>query len=117
MTAATDTLFAKIARREIPAQIVYQDDEVTAFRDINPGAPVHILIIPNKTIPTLNDATPADQALLGKLMLTAAAIAKDLGIAQDGYRVVMNTNSDAGQTVFHIHLHLLAGRRLSWPPG
>jgi histidine triad (HIT) family protein len=114
---ATDTLFAKIARREIPAQIVFQDDDVTAFRDINPGAPEHILIVPNKIIPTLNDATESDQLVLGKLMLTAARLAKDLGVDQSGYRVVMNTNSDAGQTVFHIHLHLLAGRRLTWPPG
>lgn len=114
---ATDTLFAKIARREIPAQIVYQDDDVTAFRDINPGAPVHVLIVPNRVIPTLNDATLEDQAVLGKLLLTAQKLAKELGVDQSGYRVVMNTNSDAGQSVFHIHLHLLGGRRLAWPPG
>jgi histidine triad (HIT) family protein len=112
-----DTLFAKIARREIPAQIVYQDDDVTAFRDINPAAPTHVLIVPNKIIPTLNDATPADQMLLGKLLLTAQKLAKEMGIAADGYRAVMNVNSDAGQTVFHIHLHLLGGRKLAWPPG
>jgi histidine triad (HIT) family protein len=113
----SDTLFAKIARREIPAQIVFQDDDVTAFRDINPGAPVHILIVPNKIIPTLNDVTPEDQAVLGKLLLTAARLAKEMGVDGSGYRVVMNTNSDGGQTVYHIHLHLLAGRRLTWPPG
>jgi histidine triad (HIT) family protein len=113
----TDTLFAKIARREIPAQIVYQDDDVTAFRDINPGAPVHVLIVPNKVIPTLNDATREDQAVLGKLLLTAQKLAKELGVDQSGYRVVMNTNNDAGQSVFHVHLHLLGGRKLAWPPG
>ena len=112
-----DTLFAKIARREIPAQIVYQDDDVTAFRDISPAAPTHVLIVPNKVIPTLNEATPADQMLLGKLLLTAQKLAKEMGIAEEGYRVVLNTNSDAGQTVFHIHLHLLGGRKLAWPPG
>jgi histidine triad (HIT) family protein len=113
----TDTLFAKIVRREIPAQIVYQDDDVTAFRDINPGAPVHVLIVPNKVIPTLNDATREDQAVLGKLLLTAQKLARELGVDQSGYRVVINTNSDAGQSVFHVHLHLLGGRKLAWPPG
>ena len=112
-----DTLFAKIARCEIPAQIVYQDDDVTAFRDISPAAPTHVLIVPNQVIPTLNDATPADQMLLGKLLLTAQKLAKEMGIAEEGYRLVMNTNSDAGQTVFHIHLHLLGGRKMAWPPG
>jgi histidine triad (HIT) family protein len=112
-----DTLFSKIARREIPSQIVYQDDEVTAFRDINPGAPTHILIIPNRVIPTLNDATAADQMLLGKLLLTTQKLAREVGIDQSGYRVVINTNADAGQSVFHIHLHLLGGRKLAWPPG
>lgn len=112
-----DTLFAKIARREIPAQIVYQDDEVTAFRDVNPEAPTHILIIPNKIVPTLNDATVDDQMLLGKLLLTAQKLAREMGIADSGYRVVMNCNADGGQSVFHIHLHLLGGRKLIWPPG
>ncbi len=114
---STDTIFAKIARREIPAQIVYQDDEVTAFRDITPAAPIHILIIPNKIIPTLNEATPLDEQLLGKMMLTARKIAKEQGIAESGYRIVMNCNGDGGQSVFHIHLHLLGGRKLAWPPG
>jgi histidine triad (HIT) family protein len=113
----TDTIFAKIARREIPAHIVYQDDDVTAFRDLNPAAPTHILIVPNKIIPTLNDATPDDQRVLGKLLLTAQQLAKDEGIAEGGYRVVMNCNSDGGQSVYHIHLHLLGGRKLTWPPG
>ena len=112
-----DTIFAKIARREIPAQIVYQDDEVTAFRDITPAAPTHILIIPNKIIPTLNDATPLDEQLLGKMVLTARKIAKEQGIAESGYRIVMNCNGDGGQSVFHIHRHLLGGRKLAWPPG
>ncbi len=112
-----DTLFAKIARREIPAQIVYQDDEVTAFRDVKPEAPTHILIVPNRVIPTLNDATADDQMLLGKLLLTAQKLAREMGIAESGYRVVMNCNADGGQSVYHIHLHLLGGRKLTWPPG
>ena len=114
---ANDTLFAKIARREIPAEIVYQDDDVTAFKDIHPAAPIHVLIAPNKIIPTLNDATTEDQAVLGKLFLVAQQLAKELGIDQSGYRVVMNTNGDGGQSVFHIHLHLLGGRKLNWPSG
>ncbi len=112
-----DTLFAKIARREIPAQIVYQDDEVTAFRDVKPEAPTHILIVPNRVIPTLNDATADDQMLLGKLLLTAQKLAREMGIAESGYRLVMNCNADGGQSVYHIHLHLLGGRKLAWPPG
>lgn len=115
--STTDTVFAKIARREIPAQIVYQDDEVTAFRDLNPAAPTHILIVPNKVIPTLNDATPDDERVLGKLLLTAQKLAAQEGIAAGGYRVVMNCNSDGGQSVYHIHLHLLGGRKMTWPPG
>ncbi len=113
----TDTLFAKIVRREIPAQIVYQDEDVTAFRDINPSAPVHILIVPNAIIPTLNDATPEDERLLGKLLLTAQKLAKEMGIAESGYRVVANVNSDGGQSVYHFHLHLLGGRKLGSSPG
>lgn len=114
---SNDTLFAKIARREIPAQIVYQDDEVTAFRDINPVAPTHVLIVPNKVIPTLNDAGAEDAALLGKLVLTAQKLARQFGIAERGYRLVMNCNPDGGQTVYHVHLHLLGGRKMTWPPG
>jgi histidine triad (HIT) family protein len=113
----TDSLFARIARRETPARIVYQDDEITAFHDIHPAAPVHVLIVPNRVIPTLNDAAPEDQALLGRLFLVAQQLARELGVDQSGYRVVMNTNGDAGQSVAHIHLHLLGGRRLAWPPG
>ncbi|GIV85249.1 MAG: histidine triad nucleotide-binding protein [Candidatus Roseilinea sp.] len=113
----TDTLFAKIARREVPAQIVYQDEVVTAFHDINPVAPTHILIIPNQVIPTMNDATDDDAALLGRLMLTAQKIAKQVGIAESGYRLVVNCNPDGGQSVYHLHIHLLGGRKMTWPPG
>jgi len=113
----SDTIFAEIIRREIPADIVYEDDEVLAFRDITPRAPVHVLFIPKKAIATLNDAGPEDAALLGNLVLAAAAYAKREGFAENGYRTVFNCNRDAGQSVFHIHLHLLAGRELAWPPG
>jgi histidine triad (HIT) family protein len=112
-----DTLFAKIARREIPAQIVYQDDDVTAFKDINPAAPLHVLIVPNKIVHTLNDVEPDDQLVLGKLFLVAKTLAKEFGVDQSGYRVVMNTNGDGGQSVDHIHLHLIGGRKMTWPPG
>ena len=111
------TLFSKIIRREIPADIVFEDDEVLAFRDIAPQAPVHVLFIPKREIPTLNVAGDDDAALLGRLALAAAAYAKREGFADDGYRVVMNCGRDGGQSVFHIHLHLLAGRALHWPPG
>ena len=112
-----DTIFGKIIRREIPADIVYEDDDVLAFRDLNPQAPVHVLFIPKKPIATLNDAASDDAALLGKLMLAAAGYAKQEGFADDGYRTVVNCNLHGGQTVFHLHVHLLAGRKLSWPPG
>ena len=112
-----DTLFGKIIRREIPADIVYEDDDVLAFRDINPQAPVHVLFIPKRAISTLNDATDRDAELIGKLVLTATAWAKKQGFADDGYRLVMNCNTHGGQTVFHIHVHLLAGRQMTWPPG
>lgn len=113
----SDDLFLKIIGREIPAEIVYEDDDVLAFKDINPQAPLHVLIIPKKHIRTLNDVQNEDEALLGKLLNTARQIAQDNGVADDGYRLVMNCNRGAGQTVFHIHLHLLGGRALSWPPG
>jgi histidine triad (HIT) family protein len=112
-----DTLFGKIIRREIPADIVYEDDNVLAFRDINPQAPVHVLFIPKKPIATLNDAEDADALLIGNLVLTATRWAKQQGFAEDGYRCVINCNNDGGQTVFHLHLHILAGRQMSWPPG
>lgn len=113
----TDTLFAKIVRREIPADVVYEDDDVLAFRDITPQAPVHVLFIPKTPIATLNDLTAADALGVGKLVLAAARYAKAQGFAEDGYRVVINCNRDGGQTVFHLHLHLLAGRAMQWPPG
>ena len=113
----SDTLFAKIIRREIPADIVFEDDDVLAFRDINPQAPVHVLFIPKKAIATLNEATDADATLIGRLVLGAARWAKQQGFAEDGYRCVLNCNAHGGQTVFHLHLHLLAGRHMQWPPG
>lgn len=111
------TIFTKIINREIPAKIVFEDDKCLAFRDINPQAPVHILLIPKKEIPTMNDAQVSDAQLLGHLMLKAPEIAKSEGIAERGYRLVINTNADAGQTVSHIHVHIIGGRALSWPPG
>ncbi len=111
------TIFTKIIQKEIPAKIVYEDEDVLAFEDIQPQAPVHILIIPKKEIPTLNDLQTEDAALMGKLFLTAQKIAKEQGFAEQGYRTVFNCNEDGGQTVNHIHLHLLAGRSLTWPPG
>ncbi len=113
----TDTIFGQIIRREIPADIVYETDTVLAFRDINPQAPIHVLIVPKKPIPTINDLAPEDAELVGQLYLAARQIAADLGVAESGYRTVMNCNRDAGQEVYHLHLHLLAGRRLGWPPG
>ena len=111
------TLFSKIIDREVPADIVYEDDQVLAFHDINPQAPTHILIIPKKPIATLNDLTEEDQALVGRLPLVAAKLAKQLGFAEEGYRVVMNCNENGGQTVYHIHMHLMGGRRFTWPAG
>jgi histidine triad (HIT) family protein len=116
MSSAPETLFSKIIRREIPADIVYEDDLALAFRDIHPQAPVHILVIPKKAIPKLADATPEDQVILGHLLLTVKAIAAQEGLT-NGYRVVINTGDDGGQTVYHLHLHLLGGRSLQWPPG
>lgn len=111
------TLFDKIIAREIPADIVFEDDHLLAFRDIHPQAPVHVLFIPKRPVATLNDLAPGDEAVVGRLAMAAAAYAKREGFAQDGYRMVMNCNRDGGQTVFHIHLHLLAGRAMQWPPG
>ena len=105
-----DTIFSKIVRGEAPADIVYRDDQVTAFRDIQPQAPTHILIIPNKAIPTVNDVTADDEALLGHLFVVAAKLAQEEGIAEDGYRLIINCNRDGGQVVFHLHMHLLGGR-------
>lgn len=113
---AEKTLFEKIADREIPADLVFEDDLCIAFRDINPQAPTHILIVPRKPIPTLDDLTEADKQLVGHLFLAAGKIAKQEGLT-NGYRTVFNCGEEAGQTVFHIHLHLLGGRSLAWPPG
>ena len=112
---ATDCLFCRIINKEIPAKIVAEDQHCVAFRDINPQAPVHILVIPREHVPSLNEAT--DPTMLGRLSLFAAQLAKSEGLAERGYRTVLNTNADAGQTVFHVHLHLLGGRRFAWPPG
>lgn len=109
---AQETIFSKIIRREIPSDIVYQDDFVTAFRDISPQAPSHILIIPNKVIATVNDITEDDEKMLGRLFTVAAKIAKQEGINESGYRLIINCNKDAGQEVFHLHMHLLGGKKL-----
>ena len=106
------TLFAKIIRGELPSDKVFQDERVTAFRDINPAAPTHILIVPNKVIPTMNDVTPEDEALLGHMMVVASQLAAQEGIAEDGYRLIINCNEHGGQEVFHLHLHLIGGRHL-----
>ena len=111
------TLFTKIANREIPAKIVYETDSVLAFEDIHPMAPHHILIVPKREIPTINDLDRESAPLIGELFLAAKELARRLGVAESGYRVVMNCNQDGGQTVFHLHLHFLAGRALHWPPG
>lgn len=112
-----DCLFCKIADGTIPAKRIHEDDKVVAFRDINPQAPTHVLVVPRKHIPSLNELQPEDAALVGYLHLVAAQLAASEGIDQRGYRTLFNTNADAGQTVFHIHLHLVGGRPLGWPPG
>ena len=108
-------LFCRIVRKEIPATVVLENEHVLAFRDINPKAPTHVVVVPKVHVPTLDDAT--DARMLGELQLAAAAIARTEGIVEGGYRTVMNCGPDAGQTVFHVHLHLLGGRKLGWPPG
>ena len=112
-----DCLFCRIATGEIPADKVKESDDWVAFRDISPQAPTHILIIPREHVPTLNDLEPGHAELMGRLLLAAKQIAAEEGIAEPGYRTVFNCNADAGQAVFHIHLHLLGGRELGWPPG
>lgn len=112
-----ETVFSKIIRKEIPADVVYEDERVLAFRDIAPQAPTHILVIPKEEIATANDITEAHEPLVGHMMRVAAEIAKKEGIAEDGYRLVMNCNANGGQAVDHIHIHLLGGRKMSWPPG
>jgi len=113
----SDTIFGRIAAGEITADIVYEDDDLVAFRDLSPQPPTHILIIPRRPIRTLNDVKEADAELVGKLFLAAAKVARQVGIAEAGYRVVVNCNAVGGQTVFHLHLHLLGGRPMQWPPG
>ena len=110
-------LFCKIANSQIPAKIVYQDEDVVAFEDINPQSPHHILLIPRRHIPSMAELTPGDGPVLASLFTTAAKLAQDLGINESGYRFVTNVGPDAGQSVFHLHFHLLGGRKFSWPPG
>jgi histidine triad (HIT) family protein len=112
-----DCLFCRIVDRDLSADIVFENDSLVAFRDIDPKAPTHILLIPRRHIATMNDLQEGDIALTGELFTTAARIAADEGLAEDGYRVVMNCNEAAGQSVFHIHLHLMGGRPMAWPPG
>ena len=111
------SLFTKIINREIPADIIYENDDIIAFNDINPQAPIHVLIVPKKEIKTLNHLEIEDQEIIGKMFTAAKKLAKELNIAKNGYRTVFNCNDHGGQTVFHIHLHLLGGRQLAWPPG
>ena len=113
----SDTIFGKIIRKEIPADIVYEDELVLAFKDIAPQAPTHILVIPKQDIPKLSEAKAEDAALLGHLMIVAKEIAANVGLEEDGYRLVLNNGANAGQTVFHLHVHILGGRSLAWPPG
>lgn len=113
----SDCLFCRIVNREIPASIVYEDEHVLAFDDINPQAATHVLVVPKQHIASLNDLQPDDDRIVGEIVRRAAAIAKTRGIAERGFRAVFNTNREAGQTVFHIHLHLLGGRAMTWPPG
>ena len=113
----TDCIFCKIAAHQIPSRIVHEDDEVLAFEDLHPQAPVHILLIPKRHVARLSDLTDGDGALVGRLVLTARRIAADRGIAGRGYRLVANCGDDGGQTVDHLHLHLLGGRQMTWPPG
>jgi len=112
-----DCLFCKMVSGEITPDVVFEDDDVMAFRDVNPQAPMHVLVIPKTHIATVNDLTPENAALVGKLYLAAQQIAVDEGVAEPGYRMVMNCNPEAGQSVYHIHLHVLGGRPMSWPPG
>lgn len=112
----SDSIFTKIIKREIPSEIVYENEELIAFRDIDPKAPIHILIVPKKQIRTINDAGTEDAELIGKIVLCARDIANDMGIAERGYRLIFNCNEEGGQTVFHIHLHLIGGKQLGWNP-
>ena len=111
------TLFEQIINREVPAQIIHEDDQCVAFRDINPQAPIHVLVIPKKAIPRLGEVTDSDKGLLGHLLLTAAEVAKREGVAENGYRLVVNQGWHAGESVPHLHVHVLGGRQMKWPPG
>ncbi|MTI81482.1 MAG: histidine triad nucleotide-binding protein [Firmicutes bacterium] len=113
----SDCIFCKIVNKELPAEIVYEDDHVLAFKDINPEAPTHILLIPKKHISTLLDLQPEDSDIMGHIIITAQKLAKDMGLEEKGFRLVSNCKEEAGQTVFHIHFHLLGGRAFKWPPG
>jgi histidine triad (HIT) family protein len=110
-------LFCKIAAKEIPAKVLFEEHDLLAFHDINPGAPTHVLVIPKEHIGSLNEGTPEHAPLFGRLLLAAARVAKETGIAESGYRVVTNTGPNAGQSVFHLHVHVLGGRPMAWPPG
>lgn len=111
------TIFTKIINKEIPADILFEDDDILAFRDINPQAPIHFLVIPKKEIRTLNDIEENDKDLIGKLFIIAKELAKSEGISEEGYRTIFNCNEHGAQTVYHIHLHVLGGRQMTWPPG
>lgn len=112
-----DCIFCRIVKGELPGQIVYETESVIAFRDLHAQAPTHVLVIPRRHIPTLNDLTPEDASLMGEIVLAAQAVARQEGIAEQGYRTIMNCNLAGGQTVYHIHLHVLGGRQMTWPPG
>lgn len=112
-----ECVFCRIVRGQIPSRKVWDDDAIVAFEDLNPRAPTHVLLVPRKHIATVNDLGPADDALIGRMHRAAAEVARERGLAERGYRLVLNCNADAGQTVFHLHLHLLGGRNLGWPPG
>jgi histidine triad (HIT) family protein len=113
----SDCLFCRIVAGEIPAKVVFKDEHLIAFQDINPQAPMHVLIVPRRHVATLNELSPSDDGLVGEMVRRAAAIAKEHGHSERGYRTVFNCNADAGQTVFHIHMHVLGGRQMTWPPG
>ena len=112
-----ETIFSQIINRKKPAEIIFEDDDVVAFKDINPQAPVHVLIVPRKPIPKLTDADESDTAILGKMVMIASQIAKDNSLDEDGFRLLLNQGKNGGQTIYHLHFHLLGGRRLMWPPG
>jgi histidine triad (HIT) family protein len=111
------TIFEKIIARETPAKFVFEDEQIAAFHDVNPQAPVHVLVVPKRIIPRIAQATPADQELLGRLLLVARDLANQLGLSESGFRIVINNGRNAGETVPHLHVHLLGGRRMAWPPG